>query len=44
VLRLSLWAVACLVLGVLLVAFTDSAVVWSSRARFCGTFCHSMVH
>jgi nitrate/TMAO reductase-like tetraheme cytochrome c subunit len=29
-------------LGVLLVALTDTAVVWSSSDRFCGTFCHSM--
>jgi nitrate/TMAO reductase-like tetraheme cytochrome c subunit len=28
--------------GVLLVAVTDSTVVWSSSNQFCGTFCHSM--
>jgi nitrate/TMAO reductase-like tetraheme cytochrome c subunit len=33
---------AFLLLGVLLVATTDSAVVWSSSNQFCGTFCHSM--
>jgi nitrate/TMAO reductase-like tetraheme cytochrome c subunit len=29
-------------LGVLLVAVTDTTVVWSSSNQFCGTFCHSM--
>ena len=33
---------AFLLVGVLLVAMTDSAVVWSSSNQFCGTFCHSM--
>ena len=29
-------------LGIVLVAFTDSTVVWSSSNQFCGTVCHSM--
>jgi nitrate/TMAO reductase-like tetraheme cytochrome c subunit len=33
---------AFVVLGVVLVAITDSTVVWSSSNGFCGTFCHSM--
>ena len=33
---------AFILLGVFLVAITDSAVVWSSSNQFCGTFCHSM--
>jgi nitrate/TMAO reductase-like tetraheme cytochrome c subunit len=33
---------AFVALGVVLVAITDSTVVWSSSNRFCGTVCHSM--
>jgi nitrate/TMAO reductase-like tetraheme cytochrome c subunit len=29
-------------LGIVLVAITDSTVVWSSSNQFCGTVCHSM--
>jgi nitrate/TMAO reductase-like tetraheme cytochrome c subunit len=39
---LGLSGLAFMLLGVFLVAFTDSAVVWSSSNQFCGTFCHSM--
>jgi nitrate/TMAO reductase-like tetraheme cytochrome c subunit len=35
-------ALAFMVLGVLLVAVTDTTVVWSSSDQFCGTACHSM--
>jgi len=39
---LALSGLAFIALGILLVAITDTAVVWSSSNRFCGTFCHSM--
>jgi nitrate/TMAO reductase-like tetraheme cytochrome c subunit len=39
---LGLSGLAFKVLGVLIVALTDTTVVWSSSAHFCGTFCHSM--
>ena len=39
---LGLPGLALIGFGVLLVAVTDSAVVWSSSNQFCGTFCHSM--
>ena len=39
---LVLSSLAFIALGVLLVALTDSTVVWSSSNQFCGTFCHSM--
>lgn len=35
-------AMACVCLGILLVALTNSAVIWSSSDQFCGSFCHSM--
>jgi nitrate/TMAO reductase-like tetraheme cytochrome c subunit len=31
-----------IVVGILLVALTESTVVWSSSDQFCGTTCHSM--
>jgi len=37
-----LLALAFIVLGILLVAVTDTTVVWSSSNQFCGTACHSM--
>jgi cytochrome c-type protein NapC len=37
-----LWSGACVCFGILLVALTNSAVIWSSSDRFCGQFCHSM--
>ena len=39
---LSLSILTFVVFGVLLVAITDTAVIWSSSNQFCGTFCHSM--
>jgi nitrate/TMAO reductase-like tetraheme cytochrome c subunit len=39
---LGLLALAFIVLGVLLVAVTDTTVVWSSSNQFCGTARHSM--
>lgn len=39
---LGLLGLACMVAGVLLVALTESTVVWSSSDQFCGTACHSM--
>jgi nitrate/TMAO reductase-like tetraheme cytochrome c subunit len=39
---LGLWCLAFIVLGVFLVAVTDTTVVWSSSNQFCGTACHSM--
>jgi len=38
----SLWSAACVCFGILLVALTSSAVIWSSSDQFCGRFCHSM--
>jgi nitrate/TMAO reductase-like tetraheme cytochrome c subunit len=38
----SLLGLAFIVLGILLVAVTDTTVVWSSSNQFCGTTCHSM--
>jgi nitrate/TMAO reductase-like tetraheme cytochrome c subunit len=39
---LGVWGLAFVVAGILVVAVTDTAVVWSSSNRFCGTACHSM--
>jgi nitrate/TMAO reductase-like tetraheme cytochrome c subunit len=39
---LGLLGLAFIVLGVLLVAVTDTTVVWSSSNQFCGAACHSM--
>jgi len=39
---LGLWGLAFVVAGILVVAVTDTAVVWSSSNRFCGTACHWM--
>jgi len=39
---LGLLSLAFIVVGVILVALTESTVVWSSSDRFCGTACHSM--
>ena len=41
-LKYSLWSGACVCFGILLVALTNSVVVWSSSDQFCGQFCHSM--
>jgi cytochrome c-type protein NapC len=43
VLWVSSWALVFVFLGVLLAAFTNHAVMWSSSDRFCGTTCHSMM-
>lgn len=46
--RWSAWIVlaglglALVALGVLMVAVTDTTVIWSSSDQFCGTACHSM--
>jgi nitrate/TMAO reductase-like tetraheme cytochrome c subunit len=39
---LGLLGLAFIVVGILLVAVTDTTVVWSSSNQFCGTACHSM--
>jgi nitrate/TMAO reductase-like tetraheme cytochrome c subunit len=39
---LDLLALAFIVVGILVVALTESMVVWSSSDQFCGTACHSM--
>jgi nitrate/TMAO reductase-like tetraheme cytochrome c subunit len=39
---LGVLSLALIVIGVLLVAVTDTTVVWSSSNQFCGTTCHSM--
>jgi nitrate/TMAO reductase-like tetraheme cytochrome c subunit len=38
----SLWSAAGVGFGIVLVALTNSAVIWSSSDQFCGQFCHSM--
>ena len=37
-----LWGTIFGLSGVVLVAMTNKAVIWSSSHAFCGTFCHSM--
>jgi nitrate/TMAO reductase-like tetraheme cytochrome c subunit len=39
---LGLLGLAFIIVGILLIALTDTTVVWSSSDEFCGTFCHSM--
>jgi len=39
---LALLGLALVALGVLVVAVTDTTVIWSSSDQFCGTACHSM--
>ena len=39
----AVWSFSFFVAGLLLVAFLNRAVVWSSSDTFCGQFCHSMI-
>ena len=39
---ISSWGLGFVSLGVLFVALTNHAVIWSSSDNFCGTMCHSM--
>jgi len=41
-LRISSWVLGSAFLGILLVALTNHAVIWSSSNNYCGTACHSM--
>ena len=36
------WASGLVLIGVVFVAVTNNAVIWSSSNNFCGTACHSM--
>ncbi len=42
ILWILLWGTIFGLSGVVLVALTNQAVIWSSSDAFCGTFCHSM--
>lgn len=42
-LRFVIWAFCFVFVGVLLCAFLNRTVVWSSSDNFCGQFCHSMI-
>ena len=39
---ISSWGLGFALIGVLFVALTNHAVIWSSSDNFCGTMCHSM--